>query len=113
MQISRRTLGPLAAGAALAITASQSAFAQSADDKALTDTIEELRLGLMNKDKAKLEAVAADNMSYGHSAGRIENKKEFVDAVLARKAVVKAQIGASGYGMIRLLATTWILSTCV
>ena len=74
----------------MAITASQSAFAQSADDKALTDTIEELRLGLMNKDKAKLEAVAADNMSYGHSAGRIENKKEFVDAVLARKAVVKA-----------------------
>ncbi len=90
MQISRRTIGAFAAAAAVALTAGQTAVAQSADEKALSDTIEDLRLGLMNKDKAKLEAVTSDNMSYGHSAGKIENKKEFVDAVMARKAVVKS-----------------------
>lgn len=92
MQASRRKFGAVAAGAvtALAIASSGPATAQANEEAALSAAIEELRLGLMNKDKAKLEAVAADNMSYGHSAGRIETKKEFVDAVMARKAVVKS-----------------------
>lgn len=92
MHASRRRFGAVAAGAvtALAIAASGPATAQAAEEAALNAAIEELRLGLMNKDKAKLEAVASDNMSYGHSAGRIETKKEFVDAVMARKAVVKS-----------------------
>ena len=89
--LSRRGLALAAAGAALApLMVVGPAGAQSPDEAALTAIIEDLRLGLLNKDKAKLEAVSADNMSYGHSAGRIENKKEFVDAVMARKAVVKS-----------------------
>ena len=60
------------------------------DTAALAAAIETLREGLFAADKAKLEAVTADNMSYGHSAGRIENRAEFVAAVLARKAVVKS-----------------------
>ena len=90
-KLSRRGFALATTGAALAsIMAVAPSSAQSADEAALAATIEDLRLGLLSKDKAKLEAVAADNMSYGHSAGRIENKKEFVDAVMARKAVVKS-----------------------
>lgn len=87
--LSRRTLA-LAAGAVVAAGLSIApALAQGGEEAAINARIEELRLGLMNKDKAKLESVASDNMSYGHSAGRIENKKQFVDAVMGRKAVVK------------------------
>ena len=89
MALSRRTLAAVTAGAVAAITGHE-AVAQSADEAALSATIEDLRLGLLNKDKAKLEAVTADTMSYGHSAGKIETKAEFVAAVMARKAVVKS-----------------------
>ena len=90
-KFTRRQLTLAAAGSAMVSTlAGGHALAQSADDAALAAAIETLREGLFAADKAKLEAVTADNMSYGHSAGRIENKAEFVAAVLARKAVVKS-----------------------
>ena len=89
--LSRRQMTIAAAAAAFVpAVAGAPAIAQSPDEAALSATIEELRLGLLNKDKAKLEAVTADSMSYGHSAGKIKNKKEFVDGVMARKAVVKS-----------------------
>ena len=91
MALSRRDIAHFSAGVATAVLVGLApAFAQSADEAQINAAIEDLRLGLMNKDKAKLEAVSSSNLSYGHSAGRIENRKEFVDAVMARKAVVKS-----------------------
>lgn len=83
----RRGLAAVACAAVLTISPHWAA-AQSTDATAINAAIEDLRLGLMNKDKAKLAAVSADTLSYGHSAGRIETKQEFIDAVMARKAVV-------------------------
>ena len=89
--LSRRRLGGAAIGAAAVLVVSfASGSAQSPDDAALAAAIETLREGLFAADKAKLDAATAENMSYGHSAGRIENKAEFIAAVLARKAVVKS-----------------------
>jgi len=88
MAFSRRTFAAIAVLAGLAL-AGPPALAQSADETAINAALEELRLGLLNKDKAKLEAVTSPNLSYGHSAGRIETKQEFIDAVMARKATVK------------------------
>ncbi len=89
--VSRRILGRAGIGAAAALfVAVGPASAQSPDDAALTAAIETLREGLQKADKAKLDAVTADNLSYGHSAGKIENKAEFIAGVLARKAVVKS-----------------------
>ena len=90
MEFTRRQLTLAAGTVVLSNIAIGPAHAQSPDDAALITAIETLREGLFAADKAKLEAVTADNMSYGHSAGRIENKAEFVAAVLARKAVVKS-----------------------
>ena len=42
------------------------------------------------QDKAKLEALLAEQVSYGHSDGRIQNKAEFVDGTMTRKATVKS-----------------------
>ena len=84
-KLSRRQWTLAAAAAAMApAVAGAPARAESADETALSASIEDLRLGLMNKDKAKLEAVTAETMSYGHSAGKIETKAEFVAAVMAR-----------------------------
>jgi ketosteroid isomerase-like protein len=36
-----------------------------------------------------LEQLAADQMSYGHSGGRVETKAQFINGVVDRKAIVK------------------------
>jgi hypothetical protein len=90
MALSRRDAALFGAGATAAVMAGIApTLAQSGEEAAINAALEELRLGLLNKDKAKLEAVSSANLSYGHSAGRIETKKEFIDAVMARTANVK------------------------
>ena len=91
MKLTRRHL---AAAGALALAASDllgstPAFAEGSDEAAVKDSVEALRVALLKADKAKLEALSADQISYGHSDGRVQNKAEFVDGVMTRKATVK------------------------
>jgi ketosteroid isomerase-like protein len=44
---------------------------------------------MVSLDKAQLEALTAPQLSYGHSAGRIENQKEYVDNLMARNSVFR------------------------
>jgi ketosteroid isomerase-like protein len=37
-----------------------------------------------------LERLTAEQLSYGHSDGRVQNKTEFIDGVMTRKATVKS-----------------------
>jgi hypothetical protein len=89
MKLSRRHLaaaGVLALGAPTLI---RSAHAQS-PDMAVKKSVEELRAAVVAKDKAKLEALSAAQLSYSHSDARLQNKAEFIDGVMARKATVKS-----------------------
>lgn len=91
MNISRRRLaaaGALAVGAA-DLLGSVSSHAEAGDEAAVKNAVEALREALLKADKAKLEALAAEQVSYGHSDGRVQNKAEFVDGVVTRKATVK------------------------
>jgi hypothetical protein len=45
---------------------------------------------LFDKDQAKLAQVCANQLSYGHSDGRVETKDEFITAVMGRKATLKS-----------------------
>jgi hypothetical protein len=54
------------------------------------DNVEALRMALLKADKAKLEALTADQLSYSHSDGRVEDKAQFINGVMTRKAVVKS-----------------------
>ena len=45
---------------------------------------------MLKADKAQLERLGADQLSYGHSDGRVQNKAEFIDGVMTRKATVKS-----------------------
>ena len=44
----------------------------------------------MEKNKSGLEQLAADQLSYGHSDGRVQTKAEFVDGVITSKSVIKS-----------------------
>ena len=69
---------------------SGTAGASAADESAVTESVEILRKGLLEADKAKREQVAASQISYGHSDGRVETKEQFINGVMTRKQVVKS-----------------------
>ena len=92
MEITRRNL---AAAGALAIGASsllQSApsLAAAADEAAVDKSVEALRKALLEADKGQLEKLTAEQLSYGHSSGKVESKPQFVDGVMTRKSIVKS-----------------------
>jgi hypothetical protein len=92
MNVSRRDF---AVASALALGASgllfkDSANAQGADEAALAQNIETLRVGILQQDKAKLDQVAASQISYGHSDGRVETKEQFINGVMNRKQTQKS-----------------------
>ena len=91
MTVSRRALAAtalLASGAS--VLAHGPALAQSVDAAAVEAAVENLRKAMLAADKAKLEALVADQLSYGHSAGAIQDKKDFVDVIVAKKTVYKS-----------------------
>ena len=90
MELTRRHLaaaGVLALGASTLI---RPALADAGDEGAVKEATESLRKALFAQDKAKLEALLAEQVSYGHSDGRVQNKAEFVDGTMTRKATVKS-----------------------
>jgi len=92
MEIGRRHLaavGALAIGT-LNLLQSASSAAESADEAAVDKAIEALRKVLLEKDKARLELLSADQLSYGHSSGKVQTKAEFVDGVMTSKALTKS-----------------------
>ena len=54
-------------------------FGQSKDEKAVADAVEQLRNAMVNGDKATLEKLTEEKLSYGHSSGHIDDKKVFVE----------------------------------
>ena len=68
----------------------QPAAAQSGEEAAVAQAVESLRKAMFARDVKQFEALVSENVSYGHSAGRIENKKEYIAAALANKSVMKS-----------------------
>jgi hypothetical protein len=92
MRITRRHLavaGALALGG-FGLLRSSSAVAASADEAAVAQAVEALRKAIVGQDKAQLEALCAEQLSYGHSGGRVENKAQFIEGVMTRKAILKS-----------------------
>lgn len=91
MTISRRHL----AAAALAVSGASllavaPTRAQGSDAAAVADAVAALTKAMLAADKAKLEALTADQLSYGHSSGKVEDKATFVDVVASKKSVYKS-----------------------
>ncbi len=87
MTISRRQVSALAF-LAVGATAAR-ALADTNDAAAVAVAVSALTKAMLGADKAKLESLVSDQLSYGHSAGKIENKSEFVDVIASKKSVYK------------------------
>jgi ketosteroid isomerase-like protein len=92
MHVTRRDLA-VAGAFALSVPSllfSPPALAEAGDEAAVKQNVEALREALLKADKAQLERLTAEQLSYGHSDGRVQNKTEFIDGVMTRKATVKS-----------------------
>jgi hypothetical protein len=90
MTISRRDLAAaafLASGAA-ALGATP-ALAQANDATAVAEAVIELTKAMLAADKAKLESLVVDQLSYGHSSGVVQDKATFVDVIASKKTIYK------------------------
>jgi hypothetical protein len=90
MDMSRRDLAAAGAFAFAATALIGSSSANAADDAAVTDAVDGMRKAQLAQDKAKMEALAADQLSYGHSSGVVQNKSEMINGVMTRKSKVKS-----------------------
>jgi ketosteroid isomerase-like protein len=60
--------------------AASGVMAQSGEEAAVAQAVETFRNAMLTADRAQFTALTADQLSYGHSAGRVENKTQFIDA---------------------------------
>lgn len=95
MELSRRDLavaGAFALGAAsLGVMGLVGpALAESGDEAAVKKVVEDMRKAYLDKDKAKLESMTLPQLTYSHSDGRIEDRAQFINGVMNRKATVKS-----------------------
>jgi ketosteroid isomerase-like protein len=54
---------------------------QSKDEAAVAKAMEQLRAAMISGDSASLASMTAEKLSYGHSNGHIDDKKEFVTKI--------------------------------
>ena len=92
MRSSFRSLFTLAALCMVLFTSlgPQPALAQSEEEGAVAQAVEAMRKAMFARDAKQFEELVSEKVSYGHSAGRIENKKQFITAALANKSVMKS-----------------------
>lgn len=62
------------------------AFAQTKDEKAVANAVEFMRKAMIDGNRAELTSLAADELSYCHSSGVLQNKSEFVEAIVSGKS---------------------------
>lgn len=60
--------------------------AQTGKEGAITAAVEALRKAMIAGDRSALQQLAADELTYGHSSNRLENKAEFVEALASGKS---------------------------
>lgn len=55
--------------------------AQTKSEKEVSNAVEKLRLAMISGNRADLEGIASDKLSYGHSSGKVEDKASFVQSI--------------------------------
>jgi ketosteroid isomerase-like protein len=90
MAASRRQLGRAAGALGLLAAAPLAAQTAGGDGAAIAAAVEELHAAIIAADAARLGALVSDRLTYGHSAGRIENKAQFIDQLVSRRSVFRS-----------------------
>lgn len=66
------------------------ASAQSKEETKIAELTEKLRLAMISGNKAELEKLASNNLTYGHSTGKIQDKAAFVTALSTKASDFKS-----------------------
>ncbi len=92
MTIRRRGLAVLglAAIATPALAQQQQQPRPHRETPAVEQAVEALRAAMISVNRQQLEALTSRHLSYGHSAGRIENREQFIANLEARNAAFRA-----------------------
>ena len=64
------------------------AFAASPDEVAVAKAITTLSEAIVAPDQAALRKITWPELSYGHSAGSVENQQQFIDALVSKRSVI-------------------------
>ena len=64
------------------LTFSTVVIAQSKDEKEVADAVTKLNEALADADSIALYNLTADELSYGHSTNKLQNKTQFIDDVI-------------------------------
>lgn len=62
------------------------ASSQTGKESAVTAAVEGLRKAMVSGDRSALEKLTADELSYGHSSARLEDKAQFVETLANGKS---------------------------
>ena len=65
---------------------SASLFAQTKDEKDVAAAVENLRQAMVDGNKKILEDLCSDQLSYGHSSGKMDTKASFVEDLATGKS---------------------------
>ena len=60
--------------------------AQSSQQVAIEKKVEQLRKAMVDGDSAMLDKLTSDKLSYGHSGGHVDDKKEFISKIVSGKS---------------------------
>jgi hypothetical protein len=63
--------------------------AQSADETKVAEAVVTLRQAMIDADKAVLEKIIHEDLSYGHSSGTIETKAMFIESLVSNNSDFK------------------------
>jgi len=75
---------------------SLSSYGQTAAEKEVAAAVETLMKGFIDADKTILDNLTAEELNYGHSAGKVQNKTEFIDEVVSGKPLDYLKIDLEG-----------------
>jgi ketosteroid isomerase-like protein len=65
------------------------AASSSSSDKDVAQAVDHLTDAMLHKNIAQLQALTAENLTYGHSSGKIQDKKEFIADIETGKSAFK------------------------
>lgn len=66
-----------------------SVFAQSSEETKVAANVEAFRKAMIDADKSVLVNLTAQELSYGHSSAKIENKTDFLEVIISGKTDYK------------------------
>ena len=71
---------------ALFLLTTPALYAQTKNEKAVAAAVEKLQQAMISGNRTELENIASNQLSYGHSNGYVEDKKEFVEKLASGKS---------------------------